>query len=283
VNAVYDGFKREDTETVLDTPPTLTTYYLKGDALGEYPIFASGARANGNYSIVYEEGAIDVKSVVEDVNDNKPPSAGDSASPQPSAQPPATVKPPETAPPPETTQPPIEVPSATAPSVPDPPPAVETPSIEEEIIIDESPPLATPPLLNANLWFTKPFEASPNWSLINLILALLSLLGLLAVGLNILKHRRNDTSVYVDEEGVKVKEAPPGDRDRHRGLKFLSLLAGALAVVAFIVVENLHQRMTLINDLTPLIFVLSALQAMLLARIRGNREEGKHILLTDES
>ena len=55
----YEGFKNNETETVLTKKPTLTTTATKDSPVGTYPVTASGAEAK-NYEISYEAGTLTV-------------------------------------------------------------------------------------------------------------------------------------------------------------------------------------------------------------------------------
>jgi len=56
----YSGFANGDTAANLTTPPTVTTTATSASAVGTYPITASGAVGNANYTIAYVNGALTV-------------------------------------------------------------------------------------------------------------------------------------------------------------------------------------------------------------------------------
>ena len=55
----YEGFKNNETETVLTKKPTATTTATKESAVGDYTVTVSGAEAT-NYEITYENGTLKV-------------------------------------------------------------------------------------------------------------------------------------------------------------------------------------------------------------------------------
>src|SRR5205823_12076552 len=56
----YTGFVNGDTAASLTTPPTVSTTATAASAVGAYPITASGAAANANYTITYVNGTLTV-------------------------------------------------------------------------------------------------------------------------------------------------------------------------------------------------------------------------------
>ena len=56
---IYDGFKNDETESVLTKKPTATTTATKESPVGDYPVIVSGAEAT-NYEISYENGKLTV-------------------------------------------------------------------------------------------------------------------------------------------------------------------------------------------------------------------------------
>src|SRR5207244_1394637 len=60
----YSGFMNGDTAASLRTPPAVTTTATTASGVGTYPITASAASANANYTISYVTGTLTVTPAV---------------------------------------------------------------------------------------------------------------------------------------------------------------------------------------------------------------------------
>ena len=111
-----------------------------------------------------------------------------------------------------------------------------TPVVEEEII-DEEVPQAAP---------------AAAWALINLLAALGTVAT--AVGMIITFFKKKDD----DDDGTK---ANPDKEDENKGKKskFLGLIPAVASVVIFILTENMHNPMALVDKWTiPMVLILAA-------------------------
>lgn len=123
---------------------------------------------------------------------------------------------------------------------------------EGEVVIPDTPdiPLARPETTSA-----------ANWSLVNLLVAILSAaLGVLLV-VNLLRRNRGGED---------------GEPEKKRGLiwRMLAVLAGVAAPVVFLVFENLRNPMVIVNRLTAWMVLILIVQmvAMLLLKLAGYRQ-----------
>lgn len=102
------------------------------------------------------------------------------------------------------------------------------------------------------------------WSLVNLIIAILTLLAsLLFLGKGMINHFKKEQQAQEPQESQK----PAAKR-----LRVAGILAGVLPMVAFLLLENTTLPMVWINRWTPLLLVLGLLQCILLV-LGGKRQK----------
>ena len=112
-----------------------------------------------------------------------------------------------------------------------------TPVVEEEII-DEEVPQAAP---------------AAAWALINLLAALGTVAT--AVGMIITFFKKKDD----DDDGTKANPDEENDENKGKKSKFLGLIPAVASVVIFILTENMHNPMALVDKWTiPMVLILAA-------------------------
>ena len=127
---------------------------------------------------------------------------------------------------------PIEEEEETVEPTPEP-----TPVVEEEII-DEEVPQAAP---------------AAAWALINLLAALGTVAT--AVGMIITFFKKKDD----DDDGTKANPDEENDENKGKKSKFLGLIPAVASVVIFILTENMHNPMALVDKWTiPMVLILAA-------------------------
>ena len=112
-----------------------------------------------------------------------------------------------------------------------------TPVVEEEIIDEEVP------------------QAAPGaaWALINLLAALGTVAT--AVGMIITFFKKKDE----DDDGTKANPDEESDENKGKKSKFLGLIPAVASVIIFILTENMHNPMTLVDKWTiPMVLILAA-------------------------
>ena len=112
-----------------------------------------------------------------------------------------------------------------------------TPVVEEEIIDEEVP------------------QAAPGaaWALINLLAALGTVAT--AVGMIITFFKKKDE----DDDGTKANPDEENDENKGKKSKFLGLIPAVASVIIFILTENMHNPMTLVDKWTiPMVLILAA-------------------------
>ena len=112
-----------------------------------------------------------------------------------------------------------------------------TPVVEEEIIDEEVP------------------QAAPGaaWALINLLAALGTVAT--AVGMIITFFKKKDD----DDDGTKANPDEESDENKGKKSKFLGLIPAVASVIIFILTENMHNPMTLVDKWTiPMVLILAA-------------------------
>ena len=112
-----------------------------------------------------------------------------------------------------------------------------TPVVEEEIV-DEEVPQAAP---------------AAAWALINLLAALGTVAT--AVGMIITFFKKKDD----DDDGTKANPDEESDENKGKKSKFLGLIPAVASVIIFILTENMHNPMTLVDKWTiPMVLILAA-------------------------
>ena len=112
-----------------------------------------------------------------------------------------------------------------------------TPVVEEEIVDEEVP------------------QAAPGaaWALINLLAALGTVAT--AVGMIITFFKKKDD----DDDGTKANPDEESDENKGKKSKFLGLIPAVASVIIFILTENMHNPMTLVDKWTiPMVLILAA-------------------------
>ena len=128
---------------------------------------------------------------------------------------------------------PVEVPPEVTPE-PTPEP---TPPVEEEIVDEEVPQAA-------------PVAA---WALINLLAALGTVAT--AVGMIITFFKKKDD----EDDGTKANPNEESDENKGKKSKFFGLIPAVASVVIFILTENMHNPMALVDKWTiPMVLILAA-------------------------
>ena len=113
-----------------------------------------------------------------------------------------------------------------------------TPVVEEEIIDEEVP------------------QAAPGaaWALINLLAALGTVAT--AVGMIITFFKKKEDE---NEDGTKANPDEESDENKGKKSKFLGLIPAVASVIIFILTENMHNPMTLVDKWTiPMVLILAA-------------------------
>ena len=151
----------------------------------------------------------------------------------------------------------------------------ETPSIpgggdSEEVIPETEVPQAQPAQLPIVIPEMPAPLAGPAWALVNLILALLTVLGSIILLIGGLRGKKEEEKEEDENPDEKVTV-----RRRRRVLRALSLIPAAAAVIAFILTEDMSLRMVLTDGYTLLMAIIALIQAgmMIISRDKKDNEE----------
>ena len=151
----------------------------------------------------------------------------------------------------------------------------ETPSIpgggdSEEVIPETEVPQAQPAQLPIVIPEMPAPLAGPAWALVNLILALLTVLGSIILLIGGLREKKEE-----EKEEEETADEKVTFRRRRRVLRALSLIPAAAAVIAFILTEDMSLRMVLTDGYTLLMAIIALIQAgmMIISRDKKDNEE----------
>ena len=103
------------------------------------------------------------------------------------------------------------------------------------------------------------------WALVNLILAIVTILGSLAMMIGNLRRRRENE----DEETLETKK-------RRRVRRTLTIVPAIAALIAFIITEDMSLPMVLTDKWTILMAVIAIAQAALMLFARDKKEEERY-------
>ena len=172
---------------------------------------------------------------------------------------------------------PVPVPEI-VPDVPVVPPTPPTP--EPEVVDDDDVPEVEP--------VTEPEEiddddtpvapGEPTWALINLILSIIAVITAIIMAITFFFAKKKED----EDEEQQAQKAPKAEGEEeeekkksYKGLKFLGFIPAAAAVILFILTENMHFKMILVDKWTILtaVFAVIAIVIGILTRNKKDKEE----------
>ena len=172
---------------------------------------------------------------------------------------------------------PVPVPEI-VPDVPVVPPTPPTP--EPEVVDDDDVPEVEP--------VTEPEEiddddtpvapGEPTWALINLILSIIAVITAIIMAITFFFAKKKED----EDEEQQAQKAPKAEGEEeeekkksYKGLKFLGFIPAAAAVILFILTENMHFKMILVDKWTILtaVFAVIAIVIGILTRNKKDKED----------
>ena len=161
------------------------------------------------------------------------------------------------------------------PVVPPTPPAPE-PEIVDDDDVPEVEPTTEPEEIDDDDTPVAPGE--PTWALINLILSIIAVITAIIMAITFFFAKKKED----EDEEQQAQKAPKAEGEEeeekkksYKGLKFLGFIPAAAAVILFILTENMHFKMILVDKWTILtaVFAVIAIVIGILTRNKKEKED----------
>ena len=118
----------------------------------------------------------------------------------------------------------------------------------------------------------------PTWALINLILSIIAVITAIIMAITFFFAKKKED----EDEEQQAQKAPKAEGEEeeekkksYKGLKFLGFIPAAAAVILFILTENMHFKMILVDKWTILtaVFAVIAIVIGILTRNKKDKED----------